>query len=328
MRSTLNIVSIVLLFIYLHPDRLNGQEVTVKSEIDTTSILTGDQIWFRVILDRPAGLDLKLNRFSDTIVSSIEIIRGPVSDTTDSANDREIITDSYLITSFDSGRYEIPPVFAEHVTEEGLKRYYSDFLYLSVLRPDISPQDSTMRFFDIIGPYRAPLTAGEILPWLLIIMAATIAAWFLFRYIKSRRKIGEEILPEDPQEAAHVLAYRSLEKLKSEKLWQKGLFKDYYSRLSGIVRTYIDMRFGMNSMESATSEIMMEIVEIESASGEASDALKQVLELADMVKFAKYMPDASDCELSMEQAWSFVSLTRKEKITEEIEGEADKEEEI
>jgi hypothetical protein len=327
MRSTF-FIPIILLLISLNPYRLNGQEVTVKSEIDTTSILTGDQIWFKVTLERPAGLNLKLNRFSDTIVSSIEIIRGPISDTIESSNGRELITDRYLITSFDSGRYEIPPVFAEHVSEEGLKRYYSDFLYLMVQRPNIVPQDSTMQFFDIIGPYRAPLTIGEILPWLLIIMAVAIAAWFLFRYLRARRKSGEAILPEDPQEAAHVLAYRSLEKLKSEKLWQKGLFKEYYSRLSGIVRTYIDMRFGMNSMESATSEIMTEIVEIESASGEASDALKQVLEIADMVKFAKHLPDASDCELSMEQAWSFVSLTRKEKITEEIEGEAEREEDV
>jgi hypothetical protein len=302
---------LILLILSSAATILFSQEVRIKAEIDTSSIFTGDQIRFIVRMEKPAGLDISLYRFSDTIVKNIEIIRGPDRDTIPLENGLVTVSDSYLITSFDSGRYEIPPVYAEVTTESGLKRYYGDYIYLEVKRPDISPPDTTRQFFDIIGPYRAPVTAGEVLPWVLAAMAAALIAYYSFRYFRSRKRKEEHFDITEPVEAAHIIAYRNLEKLKSEKLWQKGLFKEYYSTLSDILRSYIDQRYGMNSMESTTGEIMNDIRNHNCTETEVSELLKQVLELSDLVKFARVIPEASDCELSMEQSWSFVSQTRK-----------------
>ena len=145
------------------------QDVSVRTDPDTMTILIGDQYWFTVTIEKPAGLNLEHSRMRDTIISRIEIVRGPFSDTTSIGNGRIIIRDRYLITSFDSGRYEIPPFYAELISDEGIKRFHSDYSYLSVKLPDIAPKDSTKQYFDIIPPYRAPLTAGEVFPWTLII---------------------------------------------------------------------------------------------------------------------------------------------------------------
>ncbi len=294
--------------------RANSQDVRVSTDPDTATILIGDQIWFSVLIEKPVGLKVEHSRLRDTIKKDIEIIRGPVTDSARIPGDRVVVRDRYLITSFDTGRYEIPPFYAEIVSDEGIKRFYSDYSYLSVRRTDISPKDTTMQFFDIIPPYRAPITQEEALPWVLITVALALLVYLLIKYLKSRRREDQGNLTEDPVEAAHILAYRRLERLKGEKLWQKGEFKEYYTRLTEILRVYLDMRFSMNSMESTTSEILLEIANYRVTEGEASDSLKQVLELADMVKFAKFTPDSSDCELSMEMAWSFISMTRKEKL--------------
>jgi hypothetical protein len=293
--------------------RARAQEITVRSKLDTTSIFTGDHIYFTVTLEKPSETAAVLHQYSDTLISGIEILNGPSADTTILTDGRVAVINRYLITSFDSGRYEIPPVFAEIPFEEGIKRFYSDFVYLTVRRPNIAPADSTLQYFDIIGPYKVPVTVGEILPWVLILMAIGTLLWFGIRYIRNRKKQMVDTTPEEPVEAAYILAYRSLEKLKNEKLWQRGLYKDYFSALSDILRVYIDRRFTMNSMESTTIEIMQELRNEKNLNGEPYDRLKQVLELADMVKFAKLIPDSSDCELSLEHSWSFVSLTRKEK---------------
>ena len=314
MKRTHRILIVTLIILTpLFYGRVTAQEISVKSRLDTSSILTGDQIFFTVTLEKPASTTASLKQLSDTIVAGIEILRGPLADTTSVADGREIIINRYLITSFDSGRYEIPPVYAEMPFEGGIKRFFSDFGYLAVRRPDITPADSTRQYFDIIGPYRVPVTAGEILPWVLILLAAATLFWFILKYIRSRKRQTIEKTDDEPVEAAYIIAYRSLEKLKNEKLWQKGLFKDYFSALSDILRTYIDRRYSMNSMESTTIEILSELHNHKKPEGEAYDRLRQVLELADMVKFAKLVPDSSDCELSMEHSWSFVSLTRKEK---------------
>ena len=52
--------------------------------------------------------------------------------------------------------------------EDGLKRFYSDYSMLEVMRVKIAPADTTAKIFDIIKPYKAPVTIGEILPWVLI----------------------------------------------------------------------------------------------------------------------------------------------------------------
>ncbi len=295
-----------------------AQKVTVETKFDTTFILTGDQINFTITIEKQADINLSQHQFKDTLVTGIEILRGPLYDTVQLPDNRVVIHEKYLITSFDSGKYEIPPVYAEISTDEGIKRFYSDYSYLVVKRPDIAPADTTVKYFDIVGPYRVPLSAGEILPWILFICLFAAIAWFVYRYLKNRKKNDAGPEAVEPTEAAYIIAYRNLEKLKNEKLWQKGLFKEYFSRISDILRTYIDHRFSMNSMESTTSEILSNLTRTNNTESEPIERLKHVLEMSDMVKFAKYLPDASDCELSMEHSWSFVSLTRKENTPSEV----------
>lgn len=290
----------------------NSQEVSVKTSFDTTSILTGDQINFTVTLEKQSDLSLSLQNLKDTLVSGIEILKGPFTDTVQLSDSRISIRDRYLITSFDSGKYEIAPVYAEMMTGEGIKRFYSNYNYLLVKRPDITPSDTTAKYFDIIGPYKVPLSAGEILPWLLALLIAATGSFFLYKYLKNKKKKVTDMVTEEPTEAAYIIAYRSLEKLKNEKLWQKGLFKDYFSRISDILRTYLDQRFSMISMESTTGEIIDDLTRTNYVENEPLERLKSVLELSDMVKFAKHLPDPADCELAMDDSWSFVSLTRKE----------------
>lgn len=290
---------------------LASQEIQVKAALDTGIVLAGDHVWFSVTVNQPQDIKLNLLRFNDTIVKNLEILRGPLTDTVRHKEGMLTIRDRYLLTSFDSGRYEIPPVYAEMTTTDGLRRFYSDYNYLMVNRVNITPPDSAMQFFDIIPPYRVPVTAGEILSWVLVALVASaivvIIIWLLKR--KMKNKTGPE--PVEILEAAHVYAYRRLEKLRNEKLWQRKRFKEYYSGLSDILRSYMDLRFGLNTMESATSDILSHVAENGIIEGEAYDALRQVLGLADMVKFARLIPDSSDCELSLDQSWSFVSLTRK-----------------
>jgi hypothetical protein len=73
----------------------------------------------------------------------------------------------YMVTSFDSGYHRVDPVYAELAGTGGIKRYYSDYSVLEVARAAITPPDSA-EIFDIEGPYRAPFTAGEVMPWALL----------------------------------------------------------------------------------------------------------------------------------------------------------------
>ena len=167
-----------------------GQDVKITTSFDSTKIYIGDQIKYTITIDKPANLKLTLPLFKDTLCKNIEILSGPKVDTLSVQNGRIKIIQKYLITSFDSGRYQVPPVFAEAKNEGGLKRFYSDYSMLEVMRVKIAPADTTAKIFDIIKPYKAPLTIGEVLPWILIISLAGIIAWYAIRFFRKFKKSG------------------------------------------------------------------------------------------------------------------------------------------
>ena len=287
-----------------------AQDINVKAAFDTSNIYIGDQIVFTITVDQPSGIALTIPEFRDTIIKNIEILKGPVTDSIDNLKGTLKIRKEYLVTSFDTGIYQVPPIYAELKNEAGLKRYYSDYSYLQVLRPMITPPDTTANIFDIIAPYKASLTLGEILPWILLLLLVTAAVYFGIRLYKKykRQKPGQEVITIT--EPAHIIAFRELEKLREEKLWQKGEVKEYYSRLTEILRQYLENRFKVYSMELTTDETLEMLLK----SGFKKDAdyvkLKSLLSGADMVKFAKYSPEPTENESFYEDAWNFVSATK------------------
>jgi len=302
-----------------------GQNINVTASFDSTRILIGDQINFSVTVDQPSSAHLSLPLFRDTIVKNIEILSGPQIDTVPADNGRLRITGKYLVTSFDTGLYRIAPVFAELSDENGIKRYYSDYSFLEVARVKIAPPDTSAKIFDIVAPYRAPVTLGEILPWLLIVIVLAAIAWLVMKYLKTRLKSVKTVLAPEIHEPSHLIAFRELEKLRDEQLWQKGEVKGYYSRLTEIVRQYLENRYEVDSLEMTTSETLRALEGKGLKKDRAYNILKSVLTGADLVKFAKYKPDPVENDMCYNDSWEFVEITKQQFTGPEMAGSAGKE---
>jgi hypothetical protein len=302
-----------------------GQDVKITAAFDSSRIYLGDQIKYTITIDKPSNLNLSIPILKDTLVKNIEIISGPKTDSTAVQNGRIKIIQKYLITSFDSGRYQVKPVFAETKNEGGIKRFYSDYATLDVSRVSITPADTTAKIFDIIKPYRAPVTVGEVLPWILIAMLAGIIGWLVLRFIRLHKKSDAGVPAYIPPEPAHVIAFRELEKLKSEELWQKGENKKYYTALTEIMRQYLENRFRVYSLELTTAETLDALTKTGFRKDGSYNELKAVLTGADLVKFAKHNPLPSENELYYQNSWNFVMATKEaemepEKVNERVRG--------
>lgn len=297
---------------------LSGQDIRVTSKPDTSVILIGDQIGFTVTAELPSGVSAEMSGAADTLAGKIIILRREPRDTTVSANGSVTITDRYLITAFDAGSYAIPPFYAGVVSGDSLLRYFSDYSYLEVIRPDVTPSDTTDVIFDIAGPRGAPVTFREIMPWIIIALIVAVIIWLLARFLP-RNPLRRFVRPPVPPEPAHVIALRDLQALRSDELWQKGDIKEYYSRLSDILRKYIDNRYGISSPELTTDETVRMLQKASVTTAGQMAIVKELLSLSDMVKFAKYMPDSALHELSIDNAVRFVEETR---LPDVVEGDA------
>ncbi len=289
----------------------HGQPVKAAAILDSTRLLIGDQATLTLELEKPASLEAEWAIIRDTLAGNIEVLRRFPVDTLQLDAQQVKMVQKLLVTCFDSGQYRIPP-FAFGLKREGITdTVFTNELYMQVLTLEI---DTTRGPADIKMPYDAPVTLKEATPYLLgsILLGALI---FLLVYSLQRRKKKLPLFARmpKPREPAHVVALRELDRIREEKMWQKDRIKEFYTDITGVLRTYIEERFGIPAMEQTTEEIITTFLSNRELIREKSlDHLSQMLPLADLVKFARYLPMPEDHNLVLMNAYFFVNETKAE----------------
>ena len=293
---------------------VNGQEIRLKTALEHDSIWLGDQIKLLVVVEQEAGAKVIFPQLPDSI-QKVEVLKRSKIDTSKVAGTRIQLKQTYLITCFDSGAHYIPSFYFKVKHGEITDSLKSNSLILFVKFP---PVDLKKGPADIKKPFTAPVTFKEIAPWLfaIILLAALV---FLVIYAISRRNKNRPLFqrPPKPKLPPHVIALQELDKLKNENLWQQEKVKDYYTRLTDIIRIYIEERFVMAAMEQTTPEILSGFKELKTQIDAKSVLeLKEILELADLVKFAKLTPLPDENFNMLSNAYLFVKETTNEVVNE------------
>lgn len=149
-----------------------------------------------------------------------------------------------------------------------------------------------------------PLSSSSQGYWLIAgIFGVTIVA--LSVWFRRRRKSR---LIEPPRQTAEEIAHAAFAALMAENLPALGQFKEFYLRLTGIVRNYIEATTGLRAPEQTTEEFLRAMRSRNVFSAERSERLKEFLEAADMVKYAGQQPEAYQIELSIARGREFVDL--------------------
>jgi hypothetical protein len=122
------------------------------------------------------------------------------------------------------------------------------------------------------------------------------------------------LFKEKPKEPAHVVALRALERIKNEKLWQKGQVKLFYSQLTDTLRVYMEERFSFPAMEQTSPEILKSLKGVDLTDDKLLTKMQKILETADLAKFARYEPLPDENDLCLISALFFVNQTKAEEI--------------
>jgi hypothetical protein len=134
---------------------------------------------------------------------------------------------------------------------------------------------------------------------------------YLIYYFFFRKKPVEEPKEEPVVIPPHELALQKLDEVEKEALWKSGKEKEYHSKISEILREYIESRFNVNALEQTTSEIIRNL-RYTNIHQKDKDNLYKVLFLADMVKYAKEKPLPDENIQSLELARQFILNTKPE----------------
>ena len=282
-----NICILILLLI-------NSKAWSQKISVDTNIIFVGQQAEIE-ISNNIKNSEFWPN-FNDTLVKGLEIVQSDFDTLS------EEIIQKIIITSWDSGSYYIPPVKFSATSK-------SNALVINVLLLDI---DANSELKDIKGPLDDNIGWSDIWPWLVLILIILLSIFTYKKYFNKKKKTV--VVKKNIQIPAHILALNSLKKLENKKLIDKKDIKEYYSSISEIIRRYIENRFNFPALELTTYEILNIITAI--IKKEESISLKNILEISDLVKFAKKIPDQIENVKNLNLATDFVKKTKKEIINE------------
>lgn len=283
-----------------------SQNVVLNAEMDTFQMMIGEQTRIKLELSVDTGYKVTMPELDKEIVSGIEILEKRRDIKSLNENRRLLYTDEYLITSFDSTLYNIPPFKVLVDSNE----YLSNTLALAVYTMPID----TANLQNICGPkdvwdvdltweeYRDSVHLG-----IIVLFLALALAWVVVRFVKNKPII--RIVKIKPKEPSHIVALNKIDSIKSNESWREDdNVKGYYTELTDALREYMSSRFAFNATEMTTSEIIDFLRGIDNQENIAE--LKEILETADLVKFAKWHPTANENSRNMENAIEYVNVTK------------------
>lgn len=281
-------------------------ESSISVRIDTADILIGEQTTLYLTITADKGKLVYAPIPTDTLMAGVEVLSLSQPDTVDIDNNRVEIKQEILITSFDSALYLLPPF----MLIDGADTTYSEQVALKVSTLPVNT-DAPNEFYDIKDVWKPPFVWADYYPLILSILLVLLliaAAWYIFKRMRDRKSLIPFRKVEPPL-PPHEEAIRKLDLIRQQKLWQQGKNKEYHTQITDTLRHYLFRRFGVNAMEMTSSEIL-DALRNDDDSRPVYDELRQILSLADFVKFAKLSPLPDENDLSLKNAYHFVDVTK------------------
>ena len=272
--------------------QLNAQEVS--SYVDTTSIRIGEQITYKINVKTDSLEDIDFPKAKD--FAPFELINEFKVDT-NYLNKKFIISKKFALTYFDSGAYYIPSQKLTLLNKE---------VKLDSFKITINPVkiDTTKQGLYDIKPIMKSKTQIDFifLGYILIFIAVICAVLYFKKQIFSFfsiQKLKVEYLT--PYEKAVI----ELTKIKKLNYLSDVDIKTYYSDLTFVLRNFIEEKIIKNALESTTKELIQKLSLLKTSkklnfSNSTLKNIEDVFSRADLVKFAKYEPDAQSASIDLE----------------------------
>ncbi|NVJ88085.1 MAG: hypothetical protein HWD82_01400 [Flavobacteriaceae bacterium] len=262
-----------------------GQNPKVKAQVETSQIRIGEQFSYRI----------SVNEVNNVILPKLQLQGLEIIDSAKVDTLQNMLIQKYIITGFDSGAFYIPQqqVFIKN------QAYLTDSLLINVATV---PVDTTkIKKYPIKSIKKEPYVFDDFKIYIYILLAAlAIIGFWIYWFVIRKRKM-EEDTPTYRVLKPYEEAMFKLSELDKKLLWQNNKVKEYYSELTEIIRNYIERELKIPALEKTSDEIIEVLEDFNQAktintSKENIQKLKDLFTEADLVKFAKSKPLASEIE--------------------------------
>ena len=296
-------------FIYLFFLSFNGLSQTrpsISSGVDVDSIKIGEQLNF-IINVQADSTDQVIFPEGQTF-SPLEMVEAFATDTV-RENAKITLIKKYALTQFDSGSYTLP----QQKVLINEKSFLTDSLKIAV--NTILVDTIAQQMYDIKDIINVDKKTSLPWKWIIgIVLVLALIGGLLYWFVWRKKKLTEEekvaLLP--PYDRAML----ELKKLENSKYLIQDEYKQYYSELTGIVRSYLEEDVHISALESTTDQLIEKLELLKDAGNLKLDnetlfQFKRILQTSDLVKFAKSRPETSVAEEDRKSIEHIVTKTKE-----------------
>ena len=253
---------------------------TLSVAVDSTAIKIGEQLNY--ILQVKADSTAQVVFPENPLFAPFEILEASPIDTI-RAGSHYLYTKKYALIQFDSGNYFLPQ-------QQVLINGFSKIAELIPIRVNsVEVDTSKQKLFDIKPLQEVEKNYKTLISrilWGLFFAIALFGVFYTYLFQKRRKEFREQELPPFDR------AIKELKALENESLSDQEEFKIYYSRLTDVVRRYLEEEAKIDALESTSEELLIKLEMRKDAGTLNLDrntliSLREVLQNADLVKFAK-----------------------------------------
>jgi hypothetical protein len=280
----------------------NLETPSVQAQVDPSTATLGDLISFTIKVNHPAALQVEPPVLSKNL-GTFEVYastRLPSQINGDKAVDQF----QAALQNFTTGPQLLPGLDVPYRDPMGALHFIKTpdlTVTITELPPGPKDKGDIRGLKGVIGP-----TAWS--PWWWVGAAVLLCAVGYILWLKRKRALAGP--PPPPPVPADITAMEKLQKLAQTDWLTTGKIKEFYSAISDIVREYLENGFHTSALERTTSEILRDIRKNSEINSERQVELHELLEACDLVKFAKFRPDAMEATAAHAAATKFVEMTR------------------
>ena len=283
-----------------------AQDVSVTATVDSTSITMGDWIHLTVEARHPASVPITWQALRDS-VGPFDIVR---LDTLKQEEANGVVTEkrALIVSRYEPGTSAIPPI-AVAFTAPGDTASHSAASNAIPIEIRGIAVDTSLAIKDLKQPLTVPLSWQDISLYASIILLIAAIAYGAYRYWKKKQQTVAGIVEDIPVIPPDVLALQQLRELDGKHVWQAGEVKLFYSEATEIVRRYFEGRYGVAALEMTSDEVLDQLASQTLPKG-MMETIREFLTGADLVKFAKFVPTATDNAQVIPVAATIVQKTK------------------
>ena len=284
---------------------LFAQSPIVKTFVDKSDILIGEQIKYKVTASFPAGAFKPKWFIAPDSIAHFEIVDQSKIDTT-TENTTTTLQQVITLTSFDSGKWNTPAfkINFDALENNSTINLFTDSIAINV---GYAAADSTNQLRDI-KPIMEVTVKNYL--WYYIgggILLLLITAFILVKILKNKKKIP--VLATSSKLSPYDEAMQNMEKLKQLNLQNPEEIKQYHSKLAAIFKWYLSRKQAISIMNKTTGDVLIHLAE-NSLPKEIITNIATVLRSGDAAKFAKYLPtltESVECLSKIKETINFIN---------------------